>query len=493
MWVFLGLLRLASSSSSAQHCSRDQALLQVSSKASAASTAASLPGEPGVGVVDRSFLGKGYDIMETDLWTFENVYPTELYVLDMPQTCFRERMCPRAETVETNFHDSVEEFSRSFFSSFGLDFSGRFLGIKGALSVSMQKSMSQSGSKAQSILEMRMYKRGGCYQLRGECAYDAQYLNPEALSLMQGLPLGSDDASAMQLWEDRFIRRFGTHASLGSEHGAQVRATASSSSSAEGMEWYLKNVVSGEIAVEWGQAGIGLGFNSSEEEDVARRTEEASYSTRCSTIGGDPAALSPCISQRTTQSEAEMVEARLRDFWTPQDLTTGHSVFSLYLQEVTKILSQMGYYDYSHAVKKAVEYHMCKTPTFKWAPEGSEHVCTCNLECKNGGTLDVDSCACQCPGDNYHGWTGADCSEPWGMCQMGANSAYEDQARKCPVDNTCATPLWSAVCHSTEVCCLTPIAGTCCPFGYSCDCDADSCECVAPAMSPTVNSSSAEM
>merc|ERR1712060_983979 len=82
---------------------------------------------------------------------------------------------------------------------------------------------------------------------------------------------------------------------------------------------------------------------------------------------------------------------------------------------------------------------------------------------------------------------------PWSMCQMGANSAYEDQARKCPVDNTCATPLWSAVCHSTEVCCLTPIAGTCCPFGYSCDCDADSCECVAPALSPTVNSSAAEM
>merc|ERR1712060_879172 len=36
------------------------------------------------------------------------------------------------------------------------------------------------------ILEMRIYKRGGCYQMRGECAFDPGSLNPMAL------PLGQD-------------------------------------------------------------------------------------------------------------------------------------------------------------------------------------------------------------------------------------------------------------------------------------------------------------
>jgi len=335
--------------------------------------------------------------------------------------------------------------------------------------------MSQQGSKARQILEMRLYKRGACYQLRGECAYDAKYLNPEALTLLQGLPVGRDDADAMQEWEENFIRRYGTHASLGSEHGAQVRATASSSSKSRSMEWYLKNAVAAEVSVDWGAAGGSMGFNMSEEEDVSRRTEEVSYSTRCATVGGDPAALSPCINQRSTQSNAQAVEAKLQDFWTPSDLSTGQSAFSLYLKEVTDILGNMGHHNHSRAMRKAVEYHMCQAPHFSWAAldDGAEHACTCSLECKNGGTLDVSKCECSCPSDNYHGWTGADCSESWGSCQMGANSGNKDPARRCPVDNTCASPLWSAACHSTEVCCLTHFAGKCCPFGYSCNCDVE--------------------
>jgi hypothetical protein len=210
-------------------------------------------GTPGFGVVDVSHLGRGYDIMETDLWTFENVYPTEFYRSDTPETCFRVRMCPRLETVETSFFESLEAFSRSFFSSFGVELSGKYMGIKASLSASVQRSMAQEGSGAKAILEMRMYKRAHCYQMRGQCAYKAEYLSDPVKVALGRLPKGSDDAVSMRTWSDLFIQRFGTHVSLGSEHGVQMRATATSTSNTQGMEHYLRNALKAEISLEFGE------------------------------------------------------------------------------------------------------------------------------------------------------------------------------------------------------------------------------------------------
>lgn len=212
-----------------------------------------------------------------------------------------------------------------------------------------------------------------------------------------------------------------------------------------------------------------------------RRLEDSSISIRCASIGGDPTAASPCISQQGMGSNSSAVERKLQAFLTPFNLTTGHSAFSMYLKEMSDVLNHMGYSNYSHALKKANEYHMCRPPAFEWALEGEEqHGCKCSLECHNGGTLDVESCTCQCPSDDYHGWTGADCSQPWGRCQMGPNSGNQEAAMKCAVENSCASPIWQGQCHSTEVCCLTHFKGKCCPFGYSCDCDVNSCECAPP-------------
>jgi hypothetical protein len=459
---------------------REQMLLQTSARA---------PGTPGYDVVDNSFLGKGYDFLETDLWTFENVYPSEFYRLDIPDTCFRVRMCPHVETVETNFFDSVEEFSRSFFSSFGIELSGKFMGIEGSLSASIEKSMSQSGSDAKSILSVRMYKRGACYQMRGECAFNKEYLSDHVKEALQGLPTGRDDAEAMQQWEEHFVRRFGTHISLGSEHGAQIRATATSNSNERGMESYLRTALNAEISLEWGQhVGGSFGVSSNNSEEDSRSTKSVSYSTRCSTIGGDPEAESPCISQHgeressTDRTNTMHSESRLRAFFNQQDLTTGQSVFSMYLKEMADVFNHMGYSDYSHAMRKATEFHTCKTPQFKWAAsEEGEHQCRCDLECKNGGVLDHASCTCNCPRDTFHGYRGADCSEEFGTCQAGANSGNKEAARMCAVNNVCASAVWKGYCHNTEVCCLTHFKGTCCPFGHTCGCDVDSCECIPPA------------
>lgn len=440
-------------------------------------------GTPGAGVEDRSFLGKGYNTMDTDLWTFENVYPTEFYRLDIPDTCFRRRMCSRTEVVETNFFDSITDFSRSFYSSFGIQLKGKFMGIEGSLSASMEKSMAQQGGSTKAILEMRIYKRGGCYQMRGECAFDPGSLNPMVLDIIEALPVDSDNATVMALWDERFIQRFGTHVSLGSEHGAQVRAIATSSSNQEGMEHFLKNALQADISLDWGEhVGGKLAINSSNEEVDSRSLAETSYSVRCSAIGGDTTAPSPCIKveQGKTFTEAHVVEDSLKDFFQPHDLDDGRSVFSMYLKEMAEIFNHMGYSDYFHTLTKANEYHRCRWP-FHWAKTGEEeHGCECNLTCQNGGEVDEASCTCKCPADEFHGWTGTDCSQPFGTCQVGPNSGNQGAARKCAVDNTCASPLWKAACHSTEVCCLTHFDGKCCPHGNSCDCNVNSCKCVPP-------------
>jgi hypothetical protein len=440
-------------------------------------------GTPGTNIVDRSFLGKGYNTMETDLWTFENVYPTEFYRLDLNDTCFRRRTCSRTEVVETNFFDSITDFSRSFYSSFGIQLSGKFMGIEGSLSASMQKSMAQHGESTKAILEMRIYKRGGCYQMRGECAFDPGSLNPKVLDIIESLPVDSDNATVMALWDERFIQRFGTHVSLGSEHGAQVRAIATSDSNQEGMERFLKSALQADISLDWGEhVGGELSISSQNEEVDERSLAETSYSVRCSAIGGDPAAPSPCIKveQSKTQTEAHVVEDSLRGFFQPEDLDDGRSVFSMYLKEMADIFNHMGYSKYFHTLTKANEYHRCRWP-FHWAKTGEEeHGCKCHLTCQNGGEVDEESCTCKCPADEFHGWTGADCSQPFGMCQVGPNSGNQGAARNCAVDNTCASPLWKAACHSTEVCCLTHFDGACCPFGHSCDCNVNSCRCVPP-------------
>jgi hypothetical protein len=476
----------------------DQVLLQVvaggalshrvalqSSDEDAESTTPAGPrlGAPGVDVADRSFLGKGYNTMDTDLWTFENVYPTEFYRLDVSEDCFRQRMCSHAEIVETNFFDSVAEFTRSFYSSFGIELSGKFMGIEGSLSASIEKSMAQHGQRTKAILEIRMYKRSGCYQMRGQCAYDPGSLNPKVLEVLSSLPVDSDNASSMAAWEDSFIKRFGTHVSLGSEHGAQVRAVATSSSNQQGMQHFLKNALKAEISLEWGEhVGGSFGVESKDEEDNSRSLAETSYSVRCASIGGNASAMSPCIKfdESGTDTQASTVERRLMDFFTPDDVDDGKSVFSMYLKDMADVFNHMGYSNYSWAMAKAAEYHRCKAP-FKWAPNAEgRSTCQCALECKNGGKLDADSCSCSCPADEFHGWTGADCSRPFGSCQVGANSGNQGAARKCAVDNTCASPVWKAACHSTEVCCLTHFKGACCPFGHTCDCNVNSCKCKPP-------------
>jgi hypothetical protein len=439
-------------------------------------------GTPGHNVADRSFLGKGYNTMETDLWTFENVYPTEFYRLDVSDDCFRQRMCSHAEVVETNFFDSVTEFSKSFYSSFGIELSGKFMGIEGSLSASVERSLAQHGERTKAILELRMYKRSGCYQMREVCAFDPASLNPKVMEVLSQLPVDSDNATSMAVWEESFIKRFGTHVSLGSEHGAQVRAVATSSSNQQGTEHFLKNALKAEISLEWGEVGGAFGVESKNEDVNSRNLQEASYSVRCSSVGGNVSAMSPCIKvdESKTNTQVTTVEQRLKNFFTPDDVDDGKSVFSMYLKDMSDVFNHMGLSNYSWAMFKAAEYHRCADP-FVWR-QGADgrSSCQCALTCKNGGKLDADSCACKCPADEFHGWTGVDCSQPFGSCQVGANSGNQAAARKCVIDNTCGSPIWKAACHSTEVCCLTHFKGACCPFGHTCDCNVNSCRCKPP-------------
>jgi len=87
-----------------------------------------------------------------------------------------------------------------------------------------------------------------------------------------------------------------------------------------------------------------------------------------------------------------VVEDSLKDFFQPEDLDDGRSVFSMYLKEMADIFNHMGYSKYFHTLTKANEYHRCRWP-FQWAKTGEEeHGCKCHLTCQNGGELDEESC-----------------------------------------------------------------------------------------------------
>lgn len=400
------------------------------------------PGATGTGVGYRGFLGRGYDIMESDLWTFEDVRPTEFYRLDIPDACFQKWPCPRTEAAEANFFDSIADFSRSFYSSFGIRLEGRLMGIEGSLSASMQKSLAQYGESTRSILDVRISKRASCYHMRGECAFDPGSLNPIVLDVIETLPVDSADAKAMALWDRRFIQRFGTHVSLDSVHGARVKIIATSNSSQEGMEHFLRSAVHAYISSDWGEhIGGKLAISPENEQLDNRSLAQTSYSVRCSAIGGSTA-QSPCIKveQLKTDTEAHGVGDRLEEFFLSESLSDGRSVLSMLLEEMAYVLDRMGYTNHSRTLTKASEYRRCRWP-FHWAKIGEEeHGCKCQLTCQNSGEVDEDSCTCKFPSDEFRGRTGANRSQPFGTCQMGPASCGQG-ARHRTLDSTCALPI----------------------------------------------------
>jgi len=390
-------------------------------------------GTPGVGVERRGFLGKGYGTMQTDLWTLESVHPTEFYRPDIPDTCFREWTCPRTEAVEVKFFDSVADFSRSFYSSFGIQLTGELMGIEGSLSASMQKSLAQYGENTKGILEMRISKRASCYYMRAECAFDPGNLNPTVLDIIATLPVDSANATAMELWDKGFIQRFGTHVSLDSVHGAQLKVIATSNSNQEGMEHFLKSAMQAYMSLHCGDHICGeLAISSKDEEFDNRSLAEISYAVRCSAIGGSTA-QSPCIN--VEQHKTDMEAHRLKDFFQSENLIGDKPVLTMFLEGIENIFNRMGYSNYSHALAKAGEYRRCRWP-FHWAKTREEgHACKCQLTCQNGGEIDEDSCTCKPPSDELRGRTGSNRSQPLGTCQADPSSCGRG-AGHCAVDGT---------------------------------------------------------
>jgi hypothetical protein len=380
--------------------------------------------------------------MESDLWAFEDVRPTDFYRPDIPDACFQKWPCPRTEAAEAKFFDSVADFSRSFYSSFGIRLEGRLMDIEGSLSFSMQKSLAQYGESTRGILDVRISKRASCYHMRGECAFDPGSLNPIVLDVIETLPVDSADAKTMALWDKRFIQRFGTHVSLDSVHGTQVKIIATSNSNQEGMEHFLRSALHGYISSDWGEhIGGELAISPKSEELDNRSLAEISYSVRCSAIGGSTA-QSPCIKveQLKTDTEAHVVGDRLNDFLLSESSNDGSSILSMFLEEMADVLDRMGYTNHSRTLTKASEYRRCRWP-FHWAKIGEgEHGCKCQLTCQNGGEIDDGSCTCKPPSDELRGWTGANRSQPLGACQVGPASCGQGAVYRA-VDSTCAPPI----------------------------------------------------
>lgn len=258
-----------------------------------------------------------------------------------------------------------------------------------------------------------------------------------------------------------------------------VRAVASVDSQTKDAQQYLSTAFCFDLS--W-LTYVNMKLCSRNNQSQSSSESTYNYHKSCRAFGGDQSSMhiNPC-----TPSSASSEEDKTAEFNTwlgGGEQGEGQSIYKYDLMPVADILGAMGLDKFTNQMEKAVEFHSCVAPRFKWvqADSGNEHFCKCDLTCQNYGTLN-DDCTCTCRGDDYHGWSGDDCSEPYGTCQMGTNSGNPSNAANCPVNgNTCASNSWQQICKPSEVCCLTNFEGKCCPFGSSCSCGVGDCECVLP-------------
>merc|ERR1740121_2135700 len=203
-------------------------------------------------------------------------------------------------------------------------------------------------------------------------------------------------------------------------------------------------------------------------------TEEKS---RCVANGGDPELQSRMCSPNVAR---ETVEAWLRG----GDVDAGSSAYNYKFMPIWNFLTNVDFEEFEEAantLEKAVEYSNCRIgqnpPVQDWSDSG----CRCVRRCENGGTLDEASCTCKCRGDVRQGFTGPTCSETYGSCQPGIGTWSPKASNRCRASGKCAST-WgdSQRCGKTEVCCAASWGAKCCPFGSTCECNWNNCQCIAP-------------
>mmetsp|Transcript_17744 Transcript_17744/g.17920 ORF Transcript_17744/g.17920 Transcript_17744/m.17920 type:complete len:683 (-) Transcript_17744:61-2109(-) len=416
----------------------------------------------------RGTIGVGFDVTVSDLWSFQGLrQKNQFYSNTMPDSCFM--VDPSCTNVLLNFdreYTSVKRWAQEYSSSFSIDASAGVKGFETSIRASIDTEFGTTWSIDKNITRYLIMKTRKCFQLLDTCAYNEDYLNPKVRRLLDGpnaLPMVSTDRATMELWVKAFFRRVGTHIAVKSSHGAMLQGTTSADASCE---W--------SVACRNFQGCLKLGFMDYVKLELCAKQVNCKETdscvsklvTKCVAVGGDSNLTSTLCSNKRNN------EARINRFLDSGDMDSISSTVSMNLQPVSELLFFMGLWESGLHVEKVLEYYTCNLPEGEWVGTGTNHYCKCVRKCKNGGTLDPNSCTCKCRGTRDHGWIGVDCSREYGVCQRGVGSSGTPSAIawNCKKDNECTGYERSDTCENHEVCCNRDEGGLCCPFGSRCDC-----------------------
>merc|ERR1712136_581207 len=231
-------------------------------------------------------------------------------------------------------------------------------------------------------------------------------------------------------WVQNFVKQFGTHTNVGSQHGASIKLLNSVESQCEYSAACLQQNACVNMSYV-AQFGGDVCNNPSTCTHVLSSCSDLMKSS-CVVSGGDPSVVATNLCAKDTPT------SDLSAFLDSGDMTSGSSAIHYDLSPISDVLQFMGYSDESAMLTKASEYHGC---------------------------------------------SGSTCASTYGHCVAGAGNGLPSAGTTCEQTNVCASKLHSHECDVTEVCCMSDMDGKCCPYGNSCYCPflGGTCDCVAPS------------
>jgi len=377
------------------------------------------------------WLGRGHDVVGHDYWSSSSLGTSLFQHAALPASCFvKSAFCNRAPSGTRRF-DSVSHWAREYATSFGLGasfpFSGMAASIKGSLGVDGSASVQTS----RHITHFSKVDQRSCFTLQKgpRCASNSAYLQADFMERLHWLnqSVGSPYTEKhMQRWNKVFLTRFGTHISMETYHGAKLQALASadsqSAASSSCMDFQLclgVNLLN--------VTGAVICPKRSSCDGVEQRTHD--FKATCSALGGDPDLRHEICSGKPSSET-------FNKWFGGVDDESGSSVIGTKLEPLSDFvqnLDSLQYYQHAMTIEKAIEFRSCRLGAGEsWeAGKDGEFGCKCMLECRNGGTLDKDTCSCRCPGTAMHGWTGIECGEHYNKCQSGAEAKPACSIRDC--------------------------------------------------------------
>lgn len=425
--------------------------------------------------VFSSFLGKGYNIANKDMWTMGQSMAFDVFQLNLPDSCFQILDCSHVSTSETGSYSSTEEWSRQVSTDLGIDGKGMYEMVTASVSASYGSTTSYEHGSSRQSFYAKSYNRQACYQMRPSCIFNTSYVTPELFEVASKLPVGVSDPASLDQWEQQFLQRFGSHVTIYSEHGAQVRSLTSIDTQTLTSKDCLELKACATLGYLTNTAKVCPSKNTCTLHDNVDKAVTHS----CVVAGGDSksAATAAICSGNSSAWEAFMGSG---------DIKSGSSAYSYKYKSIAELLNTNGYAQQAAALELAVRRQGCVQPQYTYMQTATgAYDCVCTLTCQHGGTVDPTTCTCNCPGTSLQGYRGTFCAEEYGMCQHGAGSATIGP--HCDTSPFCG----ATECSPASTCCKAPVLnnGACCPYMSKCSITPFTASCAAVELADSVNAS----